>query len=504
METHVRIVAVSDVYLLDNLPRLATLIREARAGVDQLIVAVPGDFLAPSVLSSLDNGLGMVACLNALGVTHVTFGNHEDDIPHDALVERMRELSARWLATNVRIPGQSLLDHDVLEVNGIRVGVFGVVLADPLMYRGAPFGGAITDPRQAALAQIDRMLGELGCSWVVALTHQAIDADRALARELHGRPVTILGAHEHTPLEENIDGIRILKAGSEATHAIIVDATWPAPGGPMQITGRLEPVAPYAEDPELRALVDRHLAPLRALSTVTLLQIAPGTVLSSVGVRRQQTTFGELVCSRMRDVLAADTCIFNAGGIRASREYRDRLTFGDVEAELPFDNEVVVVAMPGRVLAAAIESSRGREHGGYLQVDDHVRVDGDRVTTVANLPLDAERIYRVALIREICFGLDRNDVLMAFASAHPEQIPEVGAMRTPKELLVRSFALAIWKQLGGFAALDANGDGQIVPAEVAAALARADHDGSSLAAEIVIGALDSNRDGVVSKAEAGS
>jgi 2',3'-cyclic-nucleotide 2'-phosphodiesterase (5'-nucleotidase family) len=129
VETHVRVVAISHVYLLDNLPRLATLIHRARAGVAQLIVALSGDFLAPSVLSSLDNGLGMVACLNALGVTHVTFGNHEDDVPHVALIERMRELSARWLASNVQIPGQALLDHDVIEVNGVRIVVPAEVAA---------------------------------------------------------------------------------------------------------------------------------------------------------------------------------------------------------------------------------------------------------------------------------------------------------------------------------------------------------------------------------------
>src|SRR5690348_14439596 len=100
---HLRIVAVSDVYTLENLPRLATLVRAARDGCDRLIVAVPGDFLGPSVLSSLDNGRGMVACLNAIGVTHVTFGNHEDDVPHRALLARMTELHATWLASNVHL-----------------------------------------------------------------------------------------------------------------------------------------------------------------------------------------------------------------------------------------------------------------------------------------------------------------------------------------------------------------------------------------------------------------
>jgi hypothetical protein len=197
----------------------------------------------------------------------------------------------------------------------------------------------------------------------------------------------------------------------------------------------------------------------------------------------------------------ADACVFNAGGIRVSREYRDRLTFGDVEAELPFDNAVVIASIPRRVLAAAFEGSRDREHGGYLQVDDGVRVDGGKVTAVAKLPLDPDRMYRVALVRELCFGLDRNDALIAFASTRPDQIPDAGAMRTPKELLVRSFALSIWKQIGGFAALDTNSDGKVVPAEVAAALART-HDGDSgLVADIIVGALDTNHDGVVSEGE---
>ncbi|MBK7156858.1 MAG: hypothetical protein IPH72_34700 [Sandaracinaceae bacterium] len=77
-----RVVAVNDVYVLDELPRLASLVQAARTRdpADCLLVTVAGDFLAPSLLSSLDEGRGMVDCLNALGVTHVTLGNHEDDL----------------------------------------------------------------------------------------------------------------------------------------------------------------------------------------------------------------------------------------------------------------------------------------------------------------------------------------------------------------------------------------------------------------------------------------
>jgi hypothetical protein len=240
---------------------------------------------------------------------------------------------------------------------------------------------------------------------------------------------------------------------------------------------------------------------VRALSTATLVELAPGQTLSSVGMRKQQTSVGALVCSRLRDQLRTDACVFNAGGIRGSRDYAGKFTYGDLENEVPFDNEVVTVAMPGSVLEAAIVGSRTKEHGGYLQVDDAVIVDGNHVTSVANAPFDPARKYSVALVRELCFGLDHNDALIAYAQNHPEEIPHAGGLHTPKELLVRSFALSLWKQLGGFAAIDANNDGKISREEIVAALVREHHDAPDLVGDLVANALDVDHDGHVTPDE---
>src|SRR5262249_50645427 len=158
------------------------------------------------------------------------------------------------------------------------------------MFRGTPFAASLDDPKAAAVAEVARLTGEFGCAWVVALTHQSIDADRVLARTLHGKPVIVIGSHEHVPFDETIDGIRVLKAGADATRAIVVDLVWD--GAAPSVTARLEPVAGYVEDPAVRALVDAHMAPVRALSAATLLELAPGTVLSSVGMRARQTSIG--------------------------------------------------------------------------------------------------------------------------------------------------------------------------------------------------------------------
>jgi len=133
-----RIVQVNDVYTLENLRRLRSLVQHHATTdpADLFLVTLAGDFVAPSVLSSLDAGLGMVDCMNAVGVTHAILGNHEDDIPTGELRKRVAELHATLLGTNVRGLSPPVPAHDVVQVacrggRAVRLGLVGVVMDDP-------------------------------------------------------------------------------------------------------------------------------------------------------------------------------------------------------------------------------------------------------------------------------------------------------------------------------------------------------------------------------------
>ena len=509
----VRIVGVNDVYSLENLPRLRTLVEHHRRTdpADLFLVTLAGDFVAPSILSSLDFGRAMVECMKLVGVTHAIFGNHEDDIPIEALRSRITELGATFLSTNVAFD-PPLPASQVLQVGRVRIGLVGVVMTDEATYRRPPFGGGkMLNANEAARAEAARLLRDERCTVVIPITHQTHLEDRALAHQQRD-PIfpVIIGGHEHVVVLEQVEGTWIEKAGADAFHGADSDLVWPAeppasgPDLPVVIV-HMDDVAGYEEDVELRALVNQHIGAVRDLEEASLRSIPPGVTISSIGARRMQTTMGTLLCSSVREALGADGCLINGGGIRGSHEYRGRLTYADVKTEVPFDNEVVVARLPGRVVRDAISASRAlapAESGSFLQVDDGIIVDEhDVVTAIAGAPLDLDRHYEIALVRNLLSGLDRIEPLVTWANANPDHMPPLGSGRETKQIIVECFSIAIWRTLGGFDAVDTDNDGMVSEADVFAAMG--DHPGRShVTAKLIVAALDKNNDQAISREEA--
>jgi 2',3'-cyclic-nucleotide 2'-phosphodiesterase (5'-nucleotidase family) len=480
-----RIISINDIYTLENLPRLATLIRAQRT--PDAIVIIAGDFVGPSLLSSLDAGRGMVDCLNALAIDYAILGNHEDDIPAAELHARVAEFRGTWLSTNVDFDPK--MPRDAIVRVGDQVGLVAVVVDDPAVFRGAPFGGAKLRGAQADALAAAADLRARGCSTVIAITHQDMATDRVLART-HAFPL-IVGGHEHVPFTENVEGTWVVKAGADGVAAIISDIEL---GAELTVTVSRVAVDGYAEDADLRARVERHMAKVREIADATLVEVAAGEALSSVGTRVHQTTMGTLLCSCVRDAMHAEIAILNGGAIRANRDYPERFTYGDLEAEVPFDNEVVVATLPGVVLKAAIAASRAHapvESGGFLQCC------ADPAT------LDDTRAYRTALVHNLFEGMDHNEPLMQFAHDHPEAVPPAGSGRDIKHLLAESFAVELWKKLGGFDQIDTNHDGTVDEAEVMAALERiTGHAPSHVVAHLLVHTLDKDEDEHVTRDEA--
>jgi len=262
--------------------------------------------------------------------------------------------------------------------------------------------------------------GELrrrGARLVVAITHQDMPAEKALAAS--AEIDLILGGHEHEPLVAEEGKAVITKAGSDARYLVQVDL-WVTPQGELverswtfhEVGGRIVP------DPEVEARaraasreLDRELAVIIGRTAVPLegRRSAP---------RTRETNLANFVADLMRERMGTDVALMNGGGIRADGVIPPGpISKRAVHALLPFTNILMKLEMPGRDLRQALEHGLAQadgEGGGFLQVSglrvsyDPRRPPGDRILQVAvgGRPLEDGAAYTVAVIDYLARGGD--------------------------------------------------------------------------------------------------
>jgi len=473
---------------------------------DKTIVCLSGDFLAPSLLSSLDNGYGITDVMGKAGVTHVCLGNHEDDVPSDALAQRIRESSFAWLNSNMRSLDQKLgvetAPYDIVEVSSRdgthrrSVALLGLLTEDPSIYRDGAFAGAIDDmePVVAAaehmVSSLNQNNGPIGMFCPVGnkgnidlflpLTHQDRPLDRDFAGKFGGGTFPIvLGGHDHDMSDETVKECRILKMGMDATHAAIVDFVWESSESPTRPSVSVEKVevGTFPPDACVKACVDDHNRVLEELENAKLFSVFEAKhyyelfdkhiidenknedEFSTANNRFQKTTACTAFASFLRQGTKANCAILNAGGIRGNTAYLDEwFTFADLKSEFPFDDPVVTVSIPGSVLEEAIAFSRRlslesppREESGFLHTCDGIQYcDRERkIFSIGGRQFDGDTHYQTTCSVALLNGLDENEPLMSWKERMGFHFQEdVG--RPIKFIFVGYFAISFWLILGTF------------------------------------------------------
>ena len=241
----VKIFSVNDVYELENLGRLSKFIRDnTNDGKDPFICTLNGDFLSPSLLSSYDLGAAAVSVMNSVPVTHACLGNHEFDHSTMILGQRLSELNATVLNSNIvstddyngldengdRVGAfvDDLPSTQRLEIGGVKIGLLGVCttstpLSSAVKPRGVVFKDVVPIVRDIVNEFENPKCPEDEVDLTIALTHQTLCEDETLAREVPNLGL-ILGGHEHHPFHGAIDGTDVLclKAGQDSENVVMV------------------------------------------------------------------------------------------------------------------------------------------------------------------------------------------------------------------------------------------------------------------------------------------
>ena len=426
--------------------RVATVVKRERARRSPVLVTLGGDFLSPSAIATarVDGeplaGRQAVAVLNHLGVDWATFGNHEFDLREELFRARLSEIKFGLVSSNVhdnlgrRFAPALPSTVATVQAGGrdLRIGIIGLTVDFTIQpyVRYRPFIEAAREQVKTFAEKTDA---------IIALTHQSLQSDIALAEALPEIDL-VLGGHEH----ENIILRRgsafstIVKADSNAKSAAVVTLTFPAPGARPAIQARIEHLnASIVPDPAMDAEVRRWTSVAFAAfardgfnpeRVVANLPEALDGRDSTVRVRPGNLT--ELMTAAIQRVAApVDVPIMNGGSIRLD----DLLAAGpiteyDIIRLLPFGGDVLRAEVTGDLLIDMLDAGAANVGtGGYLhprgasRVDDEWRVNGQ--------PIDSGGWYSIALPEYLLTGAEVRMPFLVTTSPRVRNIKALGDIR---------------------------------------------------------------------------
>lgn len=399
---------------------------------DTSITTFGGDLISGGPTAMFFRGADLIEAMNQLGVDAAVFGNHEFDNKNIADTEKAIKPSAfPWLGANLVDKDGKVVasgkDHVVIEKNGHKIGIVGLVDDWTQITKGITVEN-YRDFVTVAKSTVEK-LKDQGVEYIVALTHMTLEHDRQLATEVLGINL-ILGGHEHEPIMDTVGKTLILKAGSNFENVGMVSVD--VDSGQICSAENIPVDSSVSPSPKALELITKYEAKLAYLKTV-LANTNVDLDCEKKHVRTQETNFGNLVADAARAYVAqrtgkaVDVVMVNGGGLRAEKTFKagTPLTTFDIFSAVPFNDTLVGVLLTGWQILASLENSVSdveNINGKFMQVSglkfsyDPKQPAGNRVdkksVMIGNKPVVLHQQYRVAV--------------QAFAASGKENYTEIG------------------------------------------------------------------------------
>jgi 2',3'-cyclic-nucleotide 2'-phosphodiesterase (5'-nucleotidase family) len=360
LETHPEYVprASPEIQLMGGFARLKTAIERERANCDGACFLLDGgDEFQGTGPAAWSEGEVVLDPLNAFGSDAFVPGNWEASYGPERFKQTMDRLNCPVICYNLHdeASGERVFRPAlILERQGVKVAFVGIT--DIGASRRQPpthFRGMDTARIQGLRAFVQELRARERPDLVVAISHTGLTISRQMARETPEFDV-ILSAHTHERTAREImeGNVIVVEPGCFGSFLGRIDLVL-KPGGLAGHTFRLIPVlaSRYDEDPKMKMLVDKSLAPHR--TRMAELAGATETLLMRYDVL--ETTADAFITDAVREVAEADIGFSN--GFRFGVPIPPAgLTEADLWNLLPMDARMKTGWVTGQELKAYLES----------------------------------------------------------------------------------------------------------------------------------------------------
>jgi len=417
----------SEIYGIARMARVVNRIRATnqRHNIPTYLVNA-GDFLQGPLLSNASKGNIEVEIFNIMELSFYTIGIHELDFGPDNLLKLTGAIKAPNVTANYQIKNKPVGEPRIFEINGIKMGVAGLIAAqdfslqmpqvDPAFLKE---GGAEDEFKKAA--EIVSEFKSKGVDLVVFVTHFGLEADKKLAKEVEGIDI-IIGGDSHTAMEgcEIVKNKKnktcIVQAGAEGQYLGHLKVTlWKGQPGSFhaELTELDEKVTP---EPKIARHIQFKRNELKQRYGMTIAYNDCFLEGTKATIRREETNLGDFITDILKDYFSANIAIYNSGGIRASLP-EGKVTIGDVMGVLPFPtNQTHILELNGKELLEVLNYNATQVgKGGFLQVSGiSFKLSpntGAHNVEVKGKPVEPDKIYTVVTNSFVATGGDGYDML---------------------------------------------------------------------------------------------
>lgn len=398
-----------------------------------------GDALQGSAIGNLSWGRAVVDVHNASGYDAAALGNHEWDWGQDTLAARARESTFPWLAANVWVRGTGRTPSYarpwvMFDRGGVKVAVIGVALPSTpdMVMPGRVADLEFGDP-SAAIDRAAREARQAGADFVVVTGHIGAECETpaepapppaAESGDCAGEMIDVVrrlrepidlftGGHTHLRVLTTVNGTPVVQAWSYGQAYSLTDLER---RGSRVVATRREVRIPWAgevtPDAAVAGLVEQWSRETRPILEQPVAAVAAEMPRPLNG--RGEFAAGNLLADAYRMGVGAEASLVNNGAIRRGLP-EGTVTYGTLYELQPFQNALVEVDVPGRVLRAALEHAVGsgqvNAHVAGLIVEwDPAAAEGSRVRAMRRAdgrPIRDEDRVRLALSEFVAQGGDR-------------------------------------------------------------------------------------------------
>ena len=434
---------------VDGYAKLRAMKNEASENYKYVGVVSVGDFVQGGTLGAVSKGEYIINLMNMVGYDAIALGNHEFDYQLPRLTELCEMSNTKFLSCNFGRIGQDTSyfePYTIVSYGNVDVAYIGITTPEtitsayPSQFKNDS-GEIIYTFNEEKLFEVVQANIEAaeraGADYVIALSHIGYsDAEDQvditdIIENTDGFDV-VLDAHAHLVIEEMLvkdrsgDDVLLSSTGTKFEYI-----------GKLSITDEgmdtelIETASIEATDPE----VDAYLADINeSYAELGNRKIGESRVELITHdkngnrlVRIEETNLGNFCSDALRIMTGAEVSFVNGGGLRAPMAAGD-VTFNDIFAVFPFNNQVVTAEVSGQMLLdmlemammnypeedgsfphisgatfsvnTAIDSSvQVDENGFFTKVEGEYRVYNVKVfnkETGTYLPLDIDGIYVLA------------------------------------------------------------------------------------------------------------